>query len=62
MNYPNILFYPTFHHIAQAYEGLEKLKASLADFEAAARMQPDLEVAFKGCVRVRNSMKALGML
>ena len=45
---------------AQAYEALEKYKASLADFEKASSLAPDMEVAFKGAVRVRGTLRRMG--
>jgi tetratricopeptide (TPR) repeat protein len=47
---------------AQAYEALEKYKASLADFDRAAQLAPDMEVAFKGAVRVRGTLRQMGMM
>eukprot|EP00461_Guttulinopsis_vulgaris_P002593 UN02594 len=47
---------------AQAYEALEKYKKSLADFELATSLSPDLDVAIKGSIRVRNILKKLGEL
>ncbi len=45
---------------AQAYESLEKYKESLADFELAARLQPGMDVAHKGAVRIRQTLRRVG--
>lgn len=47
---------------AQAYEALEKYTKSLADFERATILSPNLDVAIKGSIRVRNIVKKLGGL
>lgn len=47
---------------AQAYESLEKYQDSLNDFEAAVRLQPNMEVAHKGAVRVRNTLRRSGQM
>lgn len=47
---------------AQAYESLEKYKAALADFDAASALSPELEIAYKGAVRLRGTLRKLGEL
>lgn len=42
---------------AQAYEALEKYQESLNDFEQAVKLAPDMQVAFKGAVRVRATLR-----
>lgn len=56
------------HHVkalvrrAQAYEALEKYKASLADFELATTLSPNLDIAIKGSIRVRAILRRSGEL
>ncbi len=47
---------------AQGYESLEKYKAALADFEAAATLEPQLESAYKGAVRIRGTLRKIGAI
>lgn len=47
---------------AQAYEALEKYKKSLADFELATSLSPNLDVAIKGSMRVRGILRRTGDL
>lgn len=47
---------------AQAYESLEKYAQSLADFEAAVSLEPNMEVAYKGAVRVRGTLRSNKMM
>uniref|UniRef100_A0A146L0Q2 Stress-induced-phosphoprotein 1 n=2 Tax=Lygus hesperus TaxID=30085 RepID=A0A146L0Q2_LYGHE len=47
---------------AQAYEALEKYQESLDDFEMAVRLQPNMDVAHKGAVRVRGMLRRTGAI
>jgi tetratricopeptide (TPR) repeat protein len=47
---------------AQGYESLEKYKLALADFDAACALEPNMEVAYKGAVRVRGTLRKIGAI
>jgi len=44
---------------AQARESIEKYDLALEDFDAANRLAPGMEVAYKGANRVRNAIRAM---
>jgi len=46
---------------AQAYENLEKYKKALEDYETALRIEPALDVAIAGAVRVRGTLRKMGL-
>lgn len=47
---------------AQGYEAIEKYKDALSDFETAVRLQPNMDVAIKGAVRVRGTLRRSGAM